>query len=97
MAISNEEAVDGQRDAGCGEGTILARRVEAVCGERFAGPAFCRDEKLAESAFYAWRRTNGERDAEAERSVKARHAASRKSQRSVKPVFVPLVGPLVRT
>lgn len=54
--------------------------------------AFCQEEKLAETAFYAWRRMIGERDAEAKRPVKARPAGSRKPQHPVKPpVFLPLL------
>jgi hypothetical protein len=41
--------------------------------------AFCRREKLAESAFYAWRRTIAERDAKRPRPTKA------------SPAFVPAV------
>ena len=58
---------------------------------------FCRDEKLAESAFYAWRRTIGQRDAEARRPTKARPAAATpaslpKRERPAKsPVFLPLL------
>ena len=66
--------------------------LKRFAASRLSVRMFCRNEKLAESAFYAWRRMMGERDAEAERPVKARQAASRKPQRPVKrPVFLPLL------
>ncbi len=56
-----------QRDAGR-EGRwreLLARHVTSGLSVR----AFCRQEKLNESSFYAWRRTIGQRDREAARRV----------------------------
>ena len=51
---------------------VLAR--QAASG--LSGRAFCRQEQLAESAFYAWRRTIAWRDGDANR---------------VPPAFVPVV------
>jgi transposase len=47
---------------------------------RLSVRAFCRRERLAESAFYAWRRTVAERDAEAKRSAAMK-----------RPPFVPVL------
>ncbi|HZZ71797.1 MAG TPA: transposase [Pirellulales bacterium] len=58
----------------------------------FSVRTFCRNQNLPESAFYAWRRTIGERDGEAKRPVKAGRAAAHQSQRPVKPpAFLPLL------
>lgn len=45
---------------------------------------FCRQEKLTESAFFAWRRTIGERDAEAQ-------SQTGRGGRSQRPAFLPVV------
>jgi transposase-like protein len=50
--------------------------------------AFCRREKLHESAFYFWRRTLAERDAEA---ASGATATKPKSVRSREPEFLPVV------
>jgi len=47
--------------------------------------AFCRQENLAESNFYAWRRTIAGRDAE------ARNRRRKKPKRSKAPAFLPAV------
>ena len=49
--------------------------------------AFCRREKLAESNFYAWRRTIEQRDRE--RTSAARHR-KKTDRRKVSPAFVPV-------
>lgn len=50
--------------------------------------AFCRREKLHESAFYFWRRAVAERDAEAASGVSA---AKPKTVRAREPEFLPVV------
>jgi len=50
--------------------------------------AFCRREKLHESAFYFWRRAVAERDAE---SVGGAPATKAKSVRTREPEFLPVV------
>jgi hypothetical protein len=54
---------------------VLAR--QSASG--LSGRAFCRRERLSEPAFYAWRRTIGERD--------------RQAKQSPRPAFLPVVVP----
>ena len=51
--------------------------------------AFCRQERLSEPAFYAWRRTIAQRDGQAtSRRASPRHSAR---QQPKPPAFLPLV------
>ena len=61
------------------------RAIERQAESGLTVRAFCRREKLAESNFYAWRRTIGERDrkAKGERGGKAKRAKPM-------PAFVPV-------
>jgi hypothetical protein len=59
---------------------VLRRQVKSGLSVR----AFCREEKLSEPSFYAWRRTIAERDAE------LRSRAGR-GGRLKRPAFLPVV------
>ena len=52
--------------------------------------AFCRNERVSEAGFYAWRRVIGERDAEAGRAKPKTNRKPAKSTGQV-PAFVPVV------
>ena len=53
---------------------------------------FCRQAKVTEASFYAWRRTLQQRDAEQARRPVARTGQARPTQRHLsQPTFVPLV------
>ena len=63
-----------------------------------SGRAFCRQQKLGEASFYAWRRTIAERDAGSERSQAAPPRAEptvkpnpQPKRRRAAPAFVPAV------
>lgn len=58
--------------------------VQRHAGSGLGVRAFCRQERLAESAFYAWRRTITERDV----AARPRSAAARPSNT---PAFLPAV------
>lgn len=53
--------------------------------------AFCRGEQLTESAFFAWRRTIAERDAEAKSPTGLATASPRRGRRPQRPAFLPVV------
>jgi hypothetical protein len=52
---------------------------------------FCRQAKITEASFYAWRRTIQQRDAEQARQHVARTGRARPAERRQPPTFVPLV------
>jgi hypothetical protein len=52
---------------------------------------FCQREVLRESAFYFWRRTLREREAQIGRTVSARPAAGTDSRQAKQPAFVPAI------
>jgi transposase len=53
--------------------------------------AFCQRERLAESAFFAWRRTIAQRDAEARPQAGLTTASRRRGGRSQRPAFLPVL------
>jgi hypothetical protein len=53
--------------------------------------AFCRREQLTESAFFAWRRTIAERDAETKSQGGLATARLRRDGRSPRPAFLPVL------
>jgi hypothetical protein len=53
--------------------------------------AFCQREQLTESAFFAWRRTIAERDAEAKSPTGPTTASLRRGGRSQRPAFLPVL------
>jgi hypothetical protein len=52
---------------------------------------FCQQEQLTESAFFAWRRTIAERDAEAKSHAGLATSSRRRGGRSQQPAFLPVV------
>ena len=53
--------------------------------------AFCEREQLTESAFFAWRRTIAERDAEAKSPTGPTTASLRRGRRPQRPAFLPVL------